>query len=308
MATKRVAVFSDVHSNLLALQAVWADIQAAGVDGCWYLGDAIGRGPQPIEALHLLKEIYEASSPEDRVAWLVGNHDWMILNRLPQDVMFGESMSMNRDALYMVGHNQRLLKVQQGNKILLEWLGGLATYADPLPGVHMAHGSYQINDEVDILKTVGEYVWFEFNIREQLEGLRKYKEYPPRILMNGHTHVSQLLCWPSGNRLPVRIENHKDEVHEFEGLVESPIYFNPGSVGFPRDARTIIDLEDNCPTYVILTLTMQGDRVQSARVEFRQVRYDWQPYFRPLTGLMARDGYPERLRKEVQRCLLPDLD
>ena len=43
----RVAVISDVHSNLPALEAVLAAIEEAGVDELWCLGDVVGYGAQP---------------------------------------------------------------------------------------------------------------------------------------------------------------------------------------------------------------------------------------------------------------------
>ena len=41
----RVAVLSDVHSNLRALEAVLAEIDAGGFDAIWFLGDLVGFGP-----------------------------------------------------------------------------------------------------------------------------------------------------------------------------------------------------------------------------------------------------------------------
>lgn len=41
----RIAVLSDIHSNLVALDAVLAD--AGDVDGIWQLGDVVGYGPDP---------------------------------------------------------------------------------------------------------------------------------------------------------------------------------------------------------------------------------------------------------------------
>ena len=41
----RVAVLSDIHSNLVALDAVLAD--AGRVDAVWHLGDVVGYGPDP---------------------------------------------------------------------------------------------------------------------------------------------------------------------------------------------------------------------------------------------------------------------
>jgi hypothetical protein len=47
----RVAVFSDGHANLPALEAVLADITATGVDARYGLGDLVGYAPWPNEVL-----------------------------------------------------------------------------------------------------------------------------------------------------------------------------------------------------------------------------------------------------------------
>ena len=48
----RLALFSDIHGNLTALDAVLADIQAqGGVDQYWILGDLVAIGPSPVAVL-----------------------------------------------------------------------------------------------------------------------------------------------------------------------------------------------------------------------------------------------------------------
>lgn len=60
-----VALLADVHANLVALEAVLADLPP--IDGLWVMGDTVGYGPDPAETLALLRE---------RSATLVaGNHD-----------------------------------------------------------------------------------------------------------------------------------------------------------------------------------------------------------------------------------------
>ena len=60
-----VALLSDVHANLVALEAVLADLPA--VDAIWVMGDTVGYGPDPTDTLALLRE---------RGARIVaGNHD-----------------------------------------------------------------------------------------------------------------------------------------------------------------------------------------------------------------------------------------
>ena len=43
--TARIAVFTDVHANLPALDAALAEIDRLGVDATYHTGDAIGIGP-----------------------------------------------------------------------------------------------------------------------------------------------------------------------------------------------------------------------------------------------------------------------
>lgn len=51
----RIALFSDIHGNAIALDAVLADIaQQGGVDEYWVLGDLVAVGPQPIQVLDRL--------------------------------------------------------------------------------------------------------------------------------------------------------------------------------------------------------------------------------------------------------------
>jgi predicted phosphodiesterase len=54
----RVAVFSDVHGNTLALDAVLADIErAGGVDAHWFVGDAAMIGFDPVGAVERLSTL-----------------------------------------------------------------------------------------------------------------------------------------------------------------------------------------------------------------------------------------------------------
>jgi predicted phosphodiesterase len=50
-----IALLSDVHANVPALEAVLADIDARGVDAVYHLGDLVGYGPWPNEVVELLR-------------------------------------------------------------------------------------------------------------------------------------------------------------------------------------------------------------------------------------------------------------
>ena len=51
----RIAVLSDIHSNLAALQAVRDDLPP--IDEIWVLGDIVGYGPQPNEVIRALQQM-----------------------------------------------------------------------------------------------------------------------------------------------------------------------------------------------------------------------------------------------------------
>jgi predicted phosphodiesterase len=61
----RIAVLSDIHANLAALEAVASDLPA--VDQVWVLGDTVGYGPQPNEVIAALQSMGARS--------VLGNHD-----------------------------------------------------------------------------------------------------------------------------------------------------------------------------------------------------------------------------------------
>jgi predicted phosphodiesterase len=57
----RLAVLSDIHGNLMALEAVLADIQSSGeMDVTWCLGDIAAFGPRPAECTRRVKSLAEA--------------------------------------------------------------------------------------------------------------------------------------------------------------------------------------------------------------------------------------------------------
>lgn len=64
----RVAIFSDVHSNLDALQAVLEEIAKWQVDRVICLGDVVGYGADPNACVDLVQDVADVV--------LAGNHDW----------------------------------------------------------------------------------------------------------------------------------------------------------------------------------------------------------------------------------------
>ncbi len=70
----KVAVISDVHANLPALEAVLAAIDAADMDELWCLGDLTGYGADPTRCTQVVLERADVC--------LGGNHDMVITGEI----------------------------------------------------------------------------------------------------------------------------------------------------------------------------------------------------------------------------------
>jgi diadenosine tetraphosphatase ApaH/serine/threonine PP2A family protein phosphatase len=74
----RYAIFTDIHANLEALEAVLAKIDELSkeekIDQIWFLGDLVGYGPNPNECIDTLRERTDVI--------IAGNHDWAAVGKL----------------------------------------------------------------------------------------------------------------------------------------------------------------------------------------------------------------------------------
>ncbi|NJL55500.1 metallophosphoesterase family protein [bacterium] len=75
----KLAVLSDIHGNLVALEAALADVEAAGpVDRIWVLGDLAAFGPRPQQCVQRIRDLETARHAEhgkDSFAVISGNAD-----------------------------------------------------------------------------------------------------------------------------------------------------------------------------------------------------------------------------------------
>lgn len=53
----RIAVFSDIHGNAIALDAVLADAASRGVDAYWIVGDIVANGPDPVAVVDRVRSL-----------------------------------------------------------------------------------------------------------------------------------------------------------------------------------------------------------------------------------------------------------
>lgn len=77
----RIAVLSDIHGNLPALEAVLASL--APYDAVWQLGDVVGYGPQPDEVVARLEA--------EGAVGVRGNHDSAAIGELSTDAFNDEA-------------------------------------------------------------------------------------------------------------------------------------------------------------------------------------------------------------------------
>lgn len=72
----KVAVISDIHGNMQALEAVLADIEKEKCAKIFCLGDLAMAGPEPVKAIEKIKSLYD----EGKVEVIQGNTDELIGN------------------------------------------------------------------------------------------------------------------------------------------------------------------------------------------------------------------------------------
>ncbi|RLQ92758.1 metallophosphoesterase family protein [Planomicrobium sp. Y74] len=68
----RIAIISDIHGNIYALEAVLEDMKEKAIDSVYCLGDMIGIGP-------FSNEVLEALFAMDNMQMITGNHEESIL-------------------------------------------------------------------------------------------------------------------------------------------------------------------------------------------------------------------------------------
>lgn len=111
----RIALFSDIHGNTIALDAVLADIDAqGGVDAYWVLGDLVAIGPQPIAVLERLDSL-------PNVSFTRGNTDrYMALGHRPPPSM--DDVQENLTQLPVFAEVLQTMAWTQGAVMATGWL------------------------------------------------------------------------------------------------------------------------------------------------------------------------------------------
>jgi diadenosine tetraphosphatase ApaH/serine/threonine PP2A family protein phosphatase len=202
-----IAILSDVHANLEALQAVIHDVTQRNIKRIFFLGDIVGYGPNPAEVLDFIRNFEFC---------LLGNHDEACLK--------GPSKGFNPAAAKSAWWTRRQI------------------CPDEISGGFLKPGEYQKRCEqwqyllsLTPVRTVGEMMFVHDTpaqpgswryVRDRAEADLGFKAHPNmRAFFYGHSHVPGV--WTQTNYMkaePGRKFNFKERVS-----------VNVGSVGQPRD-------------------------------------------------------------------------
>lgn len=153
-----VALISDIHANLPALEAVLAEIDDLGIERILCCGDIVGYGPHPRECVELIRQ--------RKIPSVLGNHDLFTiqLSRNPAVLEFEEQLRAN---MVWAGILHAVDELRDED---MQWLMDLPTFLKR-PGVVIGHAAMHditnwpyLIDDADIIETLDEMTAKEFTL------------------------------------------------------------------------------------------------------------------------------------------------
>src|SRR5262245_24808675 len=195
----RLGIFSDVHANLEALEAVLAAYQQEQIDRYICLGDIVGYGGNPNECCQLVRDCAELV--------ILGNHDAACSGRL-------STAWFNVAARLAVEQHQQMLDTTH-----LDWLAQLP-YCIEYDDMLLCHGSPCQPEEF-------RYILAE----EDVEAMIQCGAAHQSMIFVGHTHRGTVFIFRPQPALRI----WEDACSLVQLLPDHHYVFNVGSVGQPRD-------------------------------------------------------------------------
>ena len=191
----RYGFFSDVHSNLEALGSAIEDFQKEKLQKIFFLGDAVGYGPDPNECVELIQKI--ASKP------LMGNHDYAALDMM-------ETSWFNQYAKEAIAWTKEKLN-EKNFHILSEYV-----MDNRFNLFHMVHSTPKDPQGWDYI--------FDLDEAEENFGF-----FQTRVCLVGHSHRPFIIKKYDGKHCFLNDGTSVKIEEEFKYLI------NIGAVGQPRD-------------------------------------------------------------------------
>ena len=204
----RIAVLSDIHGNLPALEAVLASLRP--FDAIWQLGDVVGYGPQPNEVVELLAS--------EHALGVRGNHDSAALGEL-------DTSSFNDDAREAIEWT-----ITQLTESTRAWLGALKR-REEIEGFTLVHGSPR--------DPTWEYVYAVSIARANIN------RFTTRHCLVGHTHVPLVYRQIAASKMEATLPREGDrlELDERRSLINPGSVGQPRDDD-PRASGMLLDTDD----------------------------------------------------------------
>ena len=190
----RYAIISDIHANAAALRTVLVDAQDMHADKVICLGDVLGYGPDPVQALETVYSRVHVC--------LAGNHDDAVCGRRTTE-------DFNDFAAAAVARQRKTLTADA-----LAWLKKLP-YVCAMGDFACTHGDFSDSEAFNY-------------ILEPEEALPSWDARTEPLLFVGHTHQPGIFVLGKSG-LPHRLEPADFAVEEGKRYI-----VNVGSVGYPR--------------------------------------------------------------------------
>lgn len=209
-----IALISDLHSNIEAIQAVLEDIEKHSVEEIYCLGDVIGYGPNPREAIRMVKDF--------RVS-LCGNHEEAVLFHAEDfNPKARRAIDWTRDQLNSTEYDK------EENYAIWDYLGDLQEK-------HYDEDSLYVHASPNI--PTREYL-LPKDAKDDIK-MKSNFEKIDRVAFCGHTHIPGVFIEGEPFRYAREINNEYLLLPNGRKQI-----INIGSVGQPRD-------EDNRASYVL---------------------------------------------------------
>jgi predicted phosphodiesterase len=165
----KLAVLSDIHGNLPALEAVIADARARGCDSFVNLGDILSGPLWPRETAELLMALDWPT--------IAGNQDRALISLEPE----------------RMGASDHFARTRLGERHL-GWLMSLPPVLEHSPDIFLCHGTPD-SDMIYLLEDVGEQGAYPASPGAVRERIRDRAE---ALILCGHSHIPRVLWFAQG--------------------------------------------------------------------------------------------------------------
>lgn len=235
----KIALISDIHGNLYALEAVLAEIEREGVDQIICLGDVAAVGPQPKEVIARLQGLGCPVVMGNTDAWMSVPEDAARIEPLLPEPLFdinewALAKLAPKDIQYMHNFPMTLTVDLGGGQTLLCYHGSPNSYNDIIQAPTPA-------DELD-----------------QMIG-----DYHATILAGGHTHTTML-------------RRHRDMQLMNPGSVGSPlIVFSDVKRNSARAEYALITNLGNNPTIEFRHVLINVEQTLQIARDVGMPQFDW---------------------------------